>query len=85
MKNPDIGNTPKFKFCQLSGDWGKLGTWNLAEMSLIKPYIALQNARFTAFTIYELLRKNQKWGGGGGGGADTLPFGLQLIHWANLP
>ena len=28
----------------------------------------LQNARFTAFTVSELLTKNQHGGGGGGGG-----------------
>ena len=28
----------------------------------------LQNARFTAFTVSELLTKNQHVGGGGGGG-----------------
>ena len=32
-------------------------------MSLIKSYQMLQNIRVTAFTVSELLRKNQQWWG----------------------
>ena len=41
----------------------------------------LQNARFTAFTIFELLRENQR---GGGGENYPLPppmLGLKEIHY----
>ena len=31
-------------------------------MSLMKRYYMLQNARFTAFTVYELLKENQQRG-----------------------
>ena len=50
------------EFCPISGDWGKLGILNLAQMSLIKSYWMLQNSRVTAFTISELLRGNQQGG-----------------------
>ena len=46
------------EFCPISGDWGKLGIPNLSPMSLMKCYWMLQNARFTAFTVSELLREN---------------------------
>ena len=39
------------KFCLISGDWSKLGIPNLAQMSLMKCYQMLQNAKVTAFTI----------------------------------
>ena len=45
---------PPAGFCQISGDWGELETPNLAEMSLMKCYWMLQNARVTAFIISEL-------------------------------
>ena len=48
-----------FEFCSISGDWSKLGIPNLAEMSVIKCYSKLQNAKVTAFTVFELLRENQ--------------------------
>ena len=51
------------EFCLISGDWGKLGIPNLAPMSLIKCYWMLQNARVTAFTIFDLLGENQQGGG----------------------
>ena len=50
---------PPSEFCPISGDWGELWIPNLAQMSLIKCYWMLQNARVTAFTISELLRENQ--------------------------
>ena len=51
------------EFFTLFGDWGKLGMPNLANMSLIKYYWMLQNARMTAYTVSELLRENQQGGG----------------------
>ena len=52
------------EFCPIPGDWGELCTPNLTHMSLIKCYWMLQNVRFTAFTVSELLRLNQqeRWG-----------------------
>ena len=35
------------KFCAISGDWGKLGTPDLAQSFLIKCYWILQNPRVT--------------------------------------
>ena len=51
---PEIckSETPLFEFCLISGDWGKLGTPNLAGMSLTKCYWMLQNTRVTTFIIY---------------------------------
>ena len=42
-------------------------------MSLIECYWILQNFSVTAFTVLELLRKNQLEGEGGGGGGKTTP------------
>ena len=47
------------EFCPITGDWNKLGIPNLAQMSLMKYYEMLENARVAAFTISELLRENQ--------------------------
>ena len=49
---------PLPEFCPISGDSGELGIPNLAEMSLIKFYWMLQNARVTASIVFELLREN---------------------------
>ena len=52
-----------FIFCAvISGDWGELGISNLAWMSLVKSQSVLQNTRFTTFTVFELLQKNQQVG-----------------------
>ena len=48
---------PPSELCTISGDWGELGIQNLARMSLYKCYYMLQNTRFTAFTISELLKE----------------------------
>ena len=41
----------------------------------------LQNARVTAFTVFELLRENQLWeGGGGGGGKIWFWFGVTFVN-----
>ena len=45
---------PLSEFCPISGDWDELGIPNLAQMSLLKSYWMLQNARVTAFTFSEL-------------------------------
>ena len=54
---------PPSEFCPISRDWDKLWIPNLARMSLIECYWMLQNTRVAASTIFELLRKNQLWGG----------------------
>ena len=59
---------PTSEFFPVSGDWGELWIPNLARMSLIECYCMLQNYRVTAFTVFELLRKNQL------GGKITLPL-----------
>ena len=53
---------PPSEFCPISGDWGKLGVPNLAQMSLIICYWMLQNTRVTTFTVSELLRENKQGG-----------------------
>ena len=55
---------PPSEFCPISRDWGESEIPNLAQMSLIKCYWMLQNARVTAFTVSELLRENQQGAGG---------------------
>ena len=62
---------PSSEFCPISGDWSKLGISNLARMFLRKCYWMLQNAKVTAFTVFELGKINT--GDGGGGGKITLP------------
>ena len=57
-RNLEIGNTLVW-VCPISGDWGKKGIPNLAGKIC---YWMLQNARITAFTISELLRKKQLGG-----------------------
>ena len=44
----------------MSGEWKKLGMPNLARISVIKCYWMTQNARLTAFTVFELLRENKQ-------------------------
>ena len=53
---------PPSEFCQISGEWGKLGIPNLARTSLTKCYWILQNAGVAAVTVSELLRENQQEG-----------------------
>ena len=64
---------PPSEFCPKSGDWVP----NLARMSLIECYWMLQNSRFAAFTVLELLRENQL-----GGSKITLParLGLKCLY-----
>ena len=50
---------PLSEFCPTSGDWSELWIPNLARMSLIQYYWMLQNTKFKAFTVFELLRENQ--------------------------
>ena len=56
---------PPSEFYPISRDWDESEIPNLAQMSLIKCYWRLQNARVTAFTVSELLRENQQGGRGG--------------------
>ena len=51
---------PPSGFCQISADWDMLWIPNLTRMSLIKSYWFLQNIRVTAYTVSNLLRKNQQ-------------------------
>ena len=53
---------PPSEFFPISEDWGGLWMPNLARMSVIECYWMLQNFRVTAFTVFELLRKNQLGG-----------------------
>ena len=53
---------PLSEFYPISGNWVKLGMPNLTRRSTIKFYWMLKNARATAFTVSELLRKNQQEG-----------------------
>ena len=53
------GKDPPSEFCPISKNWGKLGLPTLAWVSLMKSYLMLQNAWFTAFTVFELLKENQ--------------------------
>ena len=46
--------------CPISGDRDKLGISNLAGTSLMNSYLILQNTRFIAFTVSEILRENQE-------------------------
>ena len=53
---------PPSEYWSISDDWTELGILNLAQMSLMKSYWMLQNARATVFTVSEILRKNQQDG-----------------------
>ena len=60
-RSSEIGNTP---VSVLPNIWrlGQKRIWNLARTFLIKCYWILRNARLTAFTVSNLLKKNQQWG-----------------------
>ena len=64
---PDIRKlkVSRSEFCPISEDWGESGIPNLARVSLMKCYWTLQDARVTAFTVFELLMENQHGEGGG--------------------
>ena len=51
---------PPSEICLISGDWDDLGIPNFAQMSLMKSYWILRNARVKAVTISELLMENQQ-------------------------
>ena len=60
-RNLEIGiPQPECEFCLIFGDWSELGITNLAWMFLMKLYLILQNARFTAFAVSELLKEKQE-------------------------
>ena len=63
---------PLSQFCQIPADLDVLVIPNSARMFLINCYWILQNARVTAFTISELLRKTRQ-GRGAGGSKFTNP------------
>ena len=62
--SPEIQKSEKTssEFCPIPGDWDVWRIPNLAQTSLIKCYWIVQNVRVTAFTVSELLRKNQQGG-----------------------
>ena len=62
---------PLSEFSQISGDCDKLRIPSLAQIFLEKCYWKLQNARFRAFIIFELLREKQQ-------GENYLPPILEL-------
>ena len=72
---------PPSEFCPIVRDWDELWILNLARMSLIECYWMLQNSRVTAFTVFELLRKNEP------GGRVKLPppphtdYLRSMFHW----
>ena len=59
-RNLEIGNTPVWVLPNIWRHWGKLGIPNLAQVSLMKCYGILQNARVTAFIVSELLGKTNR-------------------------
>ena len=70
---PEIwkSEVPPSEFCPISLSWGNLGIPSLARISVMKCYCMLQNARLTAFTVSELLKKDQQ-------GVKLLPFPTQI-------
>ena len=54
IRNMEIEDN-RTDFCPISGDWGKLGIPNLAQMSIMKCYWIQQNPTVTAFTVYEFM------------------------------
>ena len=57
-KNSEIGKNPVWVLSNIL----RLGKIRNTKLSLMKNYLMLQNVRFTPFTSYELLRKNQLGG-----------------------
>ena len=60
IKNFTRNSEAKLQLCH----WSKWRKPNLAWMSLIKSCSVLKNTRFTAFTVFELLREKQRERGG---------------------
>ena len=85
---PEIGKSEisPSKFDPIYGDWGELEIPNLAQLSPMKCYWILQDARVTAFTVSELLRENHQEGWGGGGVKLPLPSPprLELNWWMHI-
>ena len=73
---------PPSEVWPISEDWDELWIPNSAQIFLIKYYWMLQNARVTAFTVFELLKENKQEEEG-----INLPFPprLRLIEkiWLN--
>ena len=60
-RNLEIGiPQSECEFCLIFGDWSELGITNLTWMFLMKIYLILQNARFTAFAVSELLKEKKE-------------------------
>ena len=81
IRNPDIGNTsvlvlPKIWRLELVRD---TNFWS--DMSLMKCYWMLENARVTAFTVSELLGENQHDWGERGGYALLRPNEFRRFLW----
>ena len=87
-RNREIGKSEisPSKFDPIYGDWGELEIPNLAQLSPMKCYWILQDARVTAFTVSELLRENHQEGWGGGGVKLPLPSPprLELNWWMHI-
>ena len=54
IRNMEIEDN-RTDFRAISGDWGKLGIPNLAQMSIKKCYWIQKNPMVTAFTDYEFM------------------------------
>ena len=65
-RNIQNSEIPPSKFCPISGDWSELAIPNLAQMSLMKCYWILQNARVQHLTFWVIKRKTNR--------------GVKLIH-----
>ena len=76
-RNPETENTPVWVLPNIYL-LGMLGTSNLTQMSLIKCYWMLQNARITSFTVI----KGKPTGGGVNSAPPPLPLRLALmVSW----
>ena len=62
MDRPEIQKSEILlsEFYVIYGDWGELGIPNLTQISLMKSYWMLQNAKVTGFTVSVLSRENQQ-------------------------
>ena len=69
---------PQSELCLISGDWGKFGIPNLAQMSLIKCYRIGQNAGVKAFSFSVIIGKPTERGGGTAGSIACF----NLIKWS---
>ena len=47
---------PQSELSPISGDWAELGLPNLTQMSVMKCYLVLQNARVIALTVSKIVK-----------------------------